>query len=60
MPMADENADDYVIDGTAYRNLLQVMTRLYNSGNKRLTGDEIRDLANIMHANLGKAIPVKE
>jgi hypothetical protein len=50
--------DGYVIDATAYRNLRSVMTRLYNAGDKRLTGDDIRDLANTMDANLSRATPI--
>lgn len=47
--------DGYVIDATAYRNLVAVKARLYQAGDKPLTGDQIRDLANIMDANLSRA-----
>ena len=51
--MPDEpRYDGYFIDGVAYRNLMRVKEALYRNDYKRLTGDEIRDLANAMDANL--------
>jgi hypothetical protein len=49
---APEEPDGYLIEPSTYRNLVAVMHRLYQGG---LTGDGIRDLANIMHVNLDKS-----
>lgn len=46
--------DSYILEGTAMRNLERVMRRLYDE--TKLSGDERRDLANAMDANLDGAI----
>lgn len=50
--------DMFYIEGTAVRNLQRVMRRLYDE--TVLRGDERRDLANAMHANLNALIPVED
>ena len=48
--MQEDKIIGYQVEPETYRKLLAVTTRLYSSSDKPLTGDQIRDIANTMHA----------
>lgn len=60
MPPTRPDQDYYVLDRTAMENLMRVKTALYRHAAERLSGDDVRDLANIMELNLSNAIPTTE
>lgn len=55
--MPEDEIIGYLMETETYTQLRGVMDRLYDD--RPLSGDQRRDLANIMHALMGQVHPVK-